>query len=102
MRRSAAFLALWFALLVSGVARAQQTPPTTVLNPQATQTKSVASPGTSSTQGNPEVQVWVNTNSGVYHCQGTHWYGATKTGVYMKQSEAQQKGYRPAYHRACK
>ena len=54
------------------------------------------------TQGNPDVRVWVNTNSGVYHCPGSHWYGATKSGSYLKQSEAQQKGYRPAYHRACK
>jgi len=30
---------------------------------------------------------------------GTHWYGATKSGNYMKQSDAQQKGYRPAYQR---
>jgi hypothetical protein len=52
-------------------------------------------------QGNAETKVWVNTNSGVYHCPGTHWYGSTKAGVYMKQSEAQQKGYRPAYHRTC-
>lgn len=101
MRRSAAFLALLFVLLAPGMARAQQTPPAPASHPQATQTKSLAQ-GTSSTQGNPEVQVWVNTNSGVYHCQGSHWYGATKSGAYMKQSAAQQKGYRPAYHRACK
>jgi hypothetical protein len=24
-------------------------------------------------QGNPNVRVWVNTNSGVYHCPGTRW-----------------------------
>src|SRR5712692_738161 len=27
-----------------------------------------------------EVKVWVNTNSGVYHCPGTRWYGETKQG----------------------
>src|ERR1035441_6497490 len=43
----------------------------------------------------PISKVWVNTHSGVYHCPNTHWYGATKSGVYMKQAEAQQKGYVP-------
>jgi hypothetical protein len=55
-----------------------------------------------SDQGNPDVKVWVNTNSGVYHCSGTRWYGTTKQGVYMTQAEAQKKGYRPAYGKVCR
>jgi nuclease S1 len=51
--------------------------------------------------GNPTVKVWVNTNSGVYHCPGTRWYGRTKSGQYMTQREAQSKGYRPAYGAVC-
>ena len=50
---------------------------------------------TQQTQGNPDVKVWVNTRSGVYHCPGTRWYGKTKEGEYMTQKQAQQKGYRP-------
>lgn len=53
-------------------------------------------------QGNPDIKVWVNTASGVYHCPGTRWYGATKHGTYMRQADAQKKGYRPAYGRACR
>jgi len=53
------------------------------------------------TKGNPNVKVWVNTNSGVYHCPGTRWYGNTKVGEYMTQKEAQEKGYRPAYGKFC-
>ena len=101
MKRPVALLALWFALLAPGTTRAQQTPSTPAPTPQA-QAKSPASQESSSTQGNPDIQVWVNTHSGVYHCPNTHWYGATKSGVYMKQAEAQQKGYRPAYHRVCR
>ena len=56
---------------------------------------------TTQSQGNPNSKVWVNTNSGVYHCPGTGWYGTTKEGKYMTQKEAQAKGYRPAYGIAC-
>lgn len=52
-------------------------------------------------QGNPNVEVWVNTASGVYHCPGTRWYGKTKHGEYMTQAEAQKKGFRPAYGKVC-
>ncbi len=48
-----------------------------------------------------EVKVWANTKSGVYHCPGTRWYGATKQGKYMGECEAIKDGYRPAYGRAC-
>jgi len=46
-------------------------------------------------------RVWVNTASKVYHCPGTRYYGATKSGKYMRQDEAQAAGYRPAYGRGC-
>jgi hypothetical protein len=53
-------------------------------------------------RGNPDVKVWVNSNSGVYHCPGTRWYGNTKSGEYMTQKQAHEKGYRPAYGKACR
>jgi len=56
---------------------------------------------TTQSAGNPTVKVWVNTNSGVYHCPGTRWYGNTKSGQFMTQREAQSKGYRPAYGSVC-
>jgi len=40
--------------------------------------------------------VWVNTDSGIYHKAGTRWYGKTKQGKYMTESEAQKAGYRAA------
>jgi len=48
-----------------------------------------------------EVKVWVNTNSGVYHCPGTRWYGKTKKGKYMGECAATKDGNRPAYGKAC-
>lgn len=47
------------------------------------------------------VRVWVNTNSGVYHCPGGRYYGATKRGKYVTESSAVATGYRAAYGNAC-
>ena len=38
-------------------------------------------------------QVWVNTKSGVYWRSGTSYYGKTKQGEYMSESEAIAHGY---------
>lgn len=56
------------------------------------------------TQSTPaaSLRVWVNTASGVYHCLGTRYYGNTKSGGYLTQGEAKQKGYRAAYGRECR
>ena len=101
MRRFAVIILFW-ALLLPQAARTQQTQSAPASDAKAAQAKSSAPQPSSVIQGNPDIQVWVNTKSGVYHCPNTHWYGATKSGEYMKQGEAQQKGFRPAYHRACK
>lgn len=45
--------------------------------------------------------VWVNTSTGVYHCPGGQYYGATKRGRFMSEREAAQHGYRAAYGRTC-
>jgi hypothetical protein len=41
-------------------------------------------------------QVWVNTETGVYHIQGSRFYGTTKKGKYMTEQDAIQAGYKPA------
>lgn len=40
--------------------------------------------------------VWVNTDSGIYHKPGTHWYGKTKKGKYMTEVDAIKAGYHAA------
>ena len=46
-------------------------------------------------------KVWVNTASNVYHCEGTRWYGKTKKGEYMSESEAKAKNAHADHGKAC-
>lgn len=92
MRRILASMGLVAALLLVSPS------PPTIASPNRS---SVATHSFSQSRDNSKIKVWVNTRSGVYHCPGTRWYGATKSGEYMTQGDARQKGYRPAYGRAC-
>lgn len=47
-------------------------------------------------------QVWVNTQDKVYHCPGTQWYGKTKQGEYMSETQARTQGFRADHNKACK
>ena len=94
-----------------GVAkRAEPAPPTTRGNsgdivlpttPQASARAQERASNNSRVSEQGSVKVWVNTKSGVYHCPGTRWYGATKNGEYMTESQARTAGDRPAYGRSC-
>jgi len=48
------------------------------------------------TQPQGPAMVWVNTDTRVYHKQGTRWYGKTKHGKYMLEADAIKAGYKPA------
>ena len=71
--------------------------------PASTPSPAAKAPGSMSapTSGGA-AQVWVNTASNVYHCPGTRFYGKTKAGAYMSESEAIAKGARPDHGKACK
>ena len=100
-RQNCTFGSMVHAICTCDNARAA-VPSAPVPTPLTSPAKSSSPQEPSPIHSNPDIQVWVNTHSGVYHCPNTHWYGATKSGVYLKQGEAQQKGYRPAYHRVCR
>ncbi len=40
--------------------------------------------------------VWVNTETHVYHKEGSRFYGTTKKGQYMKEAEAVKAGNKAA------
>ncbi len=42
--------------------------------------------------------VWVNLDSGIYHKEGTRWYGKTKNGKFMNEGDAIKAGYRSSKH----
>jgi len=46
-------------------------------------------------------QIWVNTDSKVYHCQGDRWYGKTRHGSYMSEAAAKTEGDRPSRGKVC-
>jgi hypothetical protein len=65
--------------------------------------QATATPAAAPSAGEPQTppaktsgMVWVNTDTGVYHKEGSRWYGKTKHGKYMLETDAIKAGYKPA------
>jgi hypothetical protein len=53
-------------------------------------------PQASQAPGGGSGQVWVNTETHVYHKEGSKWYGKTKKGKYLSEADAVKEGDKPA------
>jgi ABC-type phosphate transport system substrate-binding protein len=108
-RCAAALCALWICAALLAPMTAQTTQDTqTEKSTKAKRHKKSTSTGSASrsapvTNASPaDIQaakangeVWVNTDSGIYH-KGGKWYGATKNGKFMSEQDAIKSGYKLA------
>ena len=72
-----------------------------VNNAKTTAAATVATKVNPPAAGGGAGKVWVNSSSKTYHCEGSKFYGKTKTGEYMTEAEAKAKGNHAVKGKAC-
>jgi hypothetical protein len=63
--------------------------------------KKMSTPAAAAAPGGGPGLVWANDTSKVYHCSTDKWYGKTKHGEYLSESDAKAKGFKPEHGKTC-
>jgi len=72
------------------------TPEATPATTPAAKKHKAPEPQAAQAPGGGNGQVWVNTETHVYHKEGSKWYGKTKHGKYVSEADAAKEGDKPA------
>jgi hypothetical protein len=76
----------------TAAANATPAPSPTASASPAKVAKTVPTPQATQAPGGGAGQVWVNTETHVYHKEGSKWYGKTKHGKYLSEQDAIKEG----------
>lgn len=87
---------------IAAPATAATSPSAAVVPPASTAAPKASAATRAVTAGGGNGQVWVNSASKVYHCEGTKYYGTTKAGSYMTEAAAISAGNHADHGKACK
>lgn len=90
------------AAAAPAAAPAAPAPAAVAAKPAAPMAPTKATTPTTAVAGGGNGQVWVNTASKVYHCEGSKYYGKTKAGSYMTEQAAIAAGDHADHGKACK
>ena len=92
----------WYAAAGSAAANTAPAAAAATAAPAAAAPKVSAVPAATAAPSGGPGQVWVNKTSKVYHCPSDPWYGKTKNGAYMSESDAIAQGNHADHGKACK
>lgn len=92
----------WYADTAPAAKEHSTTPAEAKTNPPPAEKPANSTAAAAPAAGGGAGKVWVNDDSKLYHCPGSQFYGKTKSGAYMTESEALATGNNPAYGKSCK